>query len=143
MDADAATRSVTDGGGAPESVTHAAGAWAGSIRKLLNDFTQLAGLEAQRAGKALAWIIGLAVAVIICVFAVWGLLSAAAAMWMVESGLRWSVALALVGVVNVVAAAVLALVIRRLAVRLSFPTVRRIIGASDEKPEGTGTKNSG
>ena len=142
MDADAANRSVADGD-APESVTHAAGVWAGSIRRLLNDFAELAGLEAQRAGKALAWIIGLAAAVIVCVFAVWGLLSTAAAMWMVESGLRWSLALAAVGAVNVVAAAVLILIIRRLAVRLSFPTVRRIIGASDEKPEGTGTTNRG
>lgn len=110
-----------------------------SIRQLLNDFVQLAGLEAQRAGKALAWIIGLAAAVVVCVFTVWGLLSAAAAMWLVESGLRWSLALLLAGVVNAILGAVLVLVIRRLAVRLSFPTVRRIIGVGDAESKATRT----
>lgn len=136
MEPDSAARSAADRD-ASDSVTDAAGVWLASIRQLLNDFVQLAGLEAQRAGKALAWIIGLAAAAIVCVFAVWGLLSAAAAMWLVEVGMRWSLALALAGVVNAAAAAVLVVVIRRLAVRLSFPVVRRTLGASDAKPGRT------
>lgn len=135
MDADTAARSVGDE--APESVTRAAGDWLHSIRTLATDFVQLAGLEARRAGKALAWMIGLAVAAVVCLFAVWGLLSAAVAVWMVELGLRWSLALAITAVGNVVAIIVLIVVIRRLAIRLSFPTVRRVIGASDDKPEST------
>ena len=133
MDADTATRSVGDE--APESVTRAAGDWLHSIRTLATDFVQLAGLDAQRAGKALAWMIALAVAALVCLFAVWGLLSAAVAMWMVELGLRWSLALVIAAAGNVLAIAVLVMVIRRLAIRLSFPSVRRVIGASNDKPE--------
>ncbi len=136
MEPDFAARSDAQGG-APDSVAAAAGAWLGSIRQLLTDFVQLAGLEAQRAGKALAWIVALAAAAIVCLFAVWGLLSAAGAMWLVEIGLRWSLALAIAAVINAVAAALLVLIIRRLAVRLSFPVVRRTIGASDAKPDRT------
>lgn len=137
MEADTAARSVDND--APDSVTHAAGAWLGSIHQLVNDVVQLAGLEAKRAGKALGWVIGLAAAAVVCLFAVWGLLSAAAAMWMVESGMRWSLALAVVGAANAVLAVILALAIKRLAIRLSFPVMRRVMGASDDKPESTGT----
>lgn len=136
MDADTATRSVDNE--APESVTHAAGAWLGSIHQLINDVVQLAGLEAKRAGKALGWVIGLAAAAVVCLFTVWGLLSAAVAMWLVESGLRWSLALALVALGNAVLAVVLALIIKRLAIRISFPVLRRVLGASDAKPESVG-----
>lgn len=140
MDADAETRGVAQND-APESVSHAASAWIGSIRQLLTDFIELAGLEAQRAGKALAWIIGLAAAAVVCLFAVWGLLSAAGAMWMVQSGMGWPLALALTGLANVLLALILLLVIRRLARRLSFPTVRRILGSADDESKVTGTQN--
>lgn len=138
MNTEAESRGVAESD-APESVSHAASAWVGSIRQLLNDFIQLAGLEAQRAGKALAWIIGFAAAVIVCLFSVWGLLTAAGAMWMVQSGMNWALALGLAALANVLLAVALLLAIRNLAKRLTFPTVRRIIGATDGKPEATGT----
>lgn len=139
MEADTADRSVPPE--APESVTQAAGAWIGSIHLLVSDILELAGLEAKRAGKALGWIIGLAAAAVVCLFAVWGLLSAALVLWMVESGVAWSLALTIVALTNAVLAVVLTLIIMRLARRLSFPAMRRVIGAKHAKREDPGKTN--
>ncbi|MGD8428908.1 MAG: hypothetical protein PVH31_00750 [Ectothiorhodospiraceae bacterium] len=98
-----------------------------SARDVAWDATELASLEARLAAATVVRMLWSAVAIALCVCAAWGLAQAGAAIWLLGRGWPLGGVLGALALVNVFGAAVLAVVVRRLSARLTFPTTRRLM----------------
>ena len=88
---------------------------------LAHDHLLLAALETQRAGRSLVDMIAYAVAAGILLASAWLGLMATGALWLIDSGLNARWALLLVVALNIAAAYVLSMMIRRRSHQLRFP----------------------
>lgn len=110
----------------PGFLENASGLW-DDLRGLAHDHLQLAALETQRAGKSLVDMVIYAVAAAILVVTAWLGLMAAGVLWLIDFGLNASLALLLVVALNIAAACILLVMIRRSSEHLRFPaTVRSL-----------------
>lgn len=98
-----------------------------ALQQLVGSAAELAAVEARRAVTAAGWILALGLGIAATVLAAWALAGSALAFWLVASGWSWGQALLLVAGLNLLAAALMALAIRRLALRLGFPALRRTL----------------
>ena len=99
------------------------------LRGLAHDHLQLAALETQRAGKSLVTMLACAVAAGLLLVTAWLGLMAAGAVGLVALGLHPGLALMLVAALNVAAACLLFVLIRRSSRDLRFSaTVRSLQG---------------
>ena len=97
----------------------------GDLRRLAFDHLQLAALETERAGRTLVSMVFYGVAAAILLVAAWLGLMAAVALGLVTYGLNAALAVLLVAALNVAAAYVLFLLIRRSSHYLRFPATMR------------------
>jgi uncharacterized membrane protein YqjE len=98
-------------------------------RGLVRDHALLALLEVQRASLGLVKIIGAAVVISVLVVAAWMGLVAAGVVWAVGEGARWSTAILVAALVNLVAAGGLAFWIKAQVPELLFAaTLRQLRG---------------
>ena len=109
-------------------------------RGLVHDHEQLALLEVQRASLGLVKIIGAAVVISVLVVSAWMGLVAAGVVWAVGEGASWGVAIAIAAVLNLVAAAALAMWIKAQVPELLFAaTLRQLRG---EPPAADGERDA-
>ena len=98
-------------------------------KELVQDHALLALLEVQRASLGLVKIIGAAVMISVLAVSAWMGLVAAGIMWAVGAGASWGVAIAVAAVLNLVAAAALAMWIKAQVPELLFAaTLRQLRG---------------
>jgi uncharacterized membrane protein YqjE len=105
-----------------------AGAFA-SVRQVIGNFVELLTSEARRAGLTLMWMVALGAMAAILFVAAWLCLLAAVTLWLVARGMTWEGAIALVALVNLLAAAVVAFCCVMLSRNLLFPATRRQLRA--------------
>lgn len=98
-----------------------------SARDMLLHTLEVAALESRLAGITLATIAGIALGIVVLVLSTWGLLLAAGVRALMELGLGAGAALLIAAGVNLIVAALLALMIPRLARRLTFSSTRRVL----------------
>ena len=111
----------------PVSMFDAIKALLAELPALFSDRVQLLALELQRAGRALAQIIGLLVAVAIFAATAWAALWAGVIVLLLRTELSLGYVLLIVLAINLVAAVAALLGIRKLARWLTLPaTVRRL-----------------
>ncbi len=101
-----------------------AGAFA-SARQVLGNFVELITLETRRAGLTLMWMVALGAMAAILIAAAWFCFMAAFALWLVSLGMTWAGAIALVSLVNLLAAGVVVFFCVMLSRNLLFPATRR------------------
>ena len=92
---------------------------------LVSDRVELLSLELQRAGRALAQIVVLVVAAALLGVTAWLALWAGVTIALLQAGLHWALALLAVLALNLVAAALALLRVKRLARLLQLPATRR------------------
>ena len=94
------------------------GQLAGSLlrqsRAVSSDYLQLAVLDARSAAVRFAWMLAYGVAAAILLVTAWLALVAAGIVWMLGSGASWITALAIAAALNVVAAGVIAYLVRNM-----------------------------
>lgn len=101
---------------------------------LVSDRVELLSLELVRAGRALAQILMLVVAVAVLAVTGWLALWAGATVALLEAGLHWAWALALVLALNLAAALLALRRIRRLVPLLQLPRTRRHLTLTPAAP---------
>lgn len=99
-----------------------------SARDVVSHTLEVAALESRLAGIALATIAGIALAIVVLALSTWGLLLAAGVRGLMALGLGPGAALLIAAAVNLVVAVLLALLVPRLARRLTFSATRRVLG---------------
>lgn len=104
-------------------------------RRLAADFLELLGLEARLASGSLALILAAGLGLGVLLIAAWILLWAALAVLLGGAGLRLSLALLIVALVNLAGAVALLLWMRRLGRDLLFRESRAALGASHRPRE--------
>lgn len=124
----AAAAAAASAGTPPESLSEAAGSAWNEFRASLQDRAQLFSLETQRTGLTLVQLVLYAVMAAVLVVTAWLALVGGIGAWLVlQGGMHWAVAVAVLIVLNLVAAAALAWSMRGLVPRLGFPaTVRQL-----------------
>jgi hypothetical protein len=96
---------------------------------IARDFLELLSVESRLAGRSLALMLAIAVALALSVVSAWLLLIGAIAFFLVGQGtITAPVALVLAGLGNVLTALIAWLIIRRLSHNLGFPGVREAAG---------------
>lgn len=109
-----------------------------NAKGLVHDHTQLALLEVQRASLGLVKIIAAAVVISVLAVTAWMALVTAGVVWAVGAGASWGVAIVVAAVINIVAAAALALWIKKQVPELLFAaTLRQLRGDAPEDEEAT------
>lgn len=98
-----------------------------SARDVVLHTFEVAALESRLAGITLAIIGGIALGILVLALSTWGLLLAAGVRGLMDLGLGPGAALLIAAAVNLIVAVVLALMIPRLARRLSFSSTRRVL----------------
>jgi uncharacterized membrane protein YqjE len=110
----------------PGFLENASGLW-DDLRGLAHDHLQLAALETQRAGKSLVEMVVYAVAAAILAVTAWLGLMAVGVLLLIDFGLNAGLALLLAVALNIAAACILLVMIRRSSEHLRFPaTVRSL-----------------
>lgn len=105
-----------------------------SARQALENFAELITFEIRRAGLTLMWMVALgAIATILFIFA-WCGLMAALSMWLVLLGLTWAGAIALVALINFLAAGAAVWIGVVLSRNLLFPATRRKLKGRSSPP---------
>lgn len=120
--------SSKDTGETPPAAEGLLGALAGafaSARQVLGNFVELITHEARRAGLTLMWMVVLGAMAAILFVTAWFCFMAAFAWWLVSLGMTWAGAIALVALVNLLAAGVVAFFCVMLSRNLLFPATRR------------------
>lgn len=127
-DTAAAAAAAASAGTPAESFSEAAGSLWSELRASLQDRLQLFSLETQRTGLTLVQLVLYAVMAAVLVVTAWLALVGGLAAWMVlHAGMHWSLAVAVLIVLNLAAAAALGWSMRGLVRRLGFPaTVRQL-----------------
>lgn len=105
-----------------------AGAFA-SARQVLGNFVELITHEARRAGLTLMWMVALGALAAMLLVTAWLGFMAAFAWWLVSLGMTWAGAIALVALVNLLAAGVVVFFCVMLSRNLLFPATRRQLKA--------------
>ena len=119
---------------------------------LVSDRVDLLALEVRRAGRALAQMVAMVVAVAILGVTAWLALWAGIAVGLVELGLHWSLSLLLVLALNTVTAVLAVMRLRSLLPLLRLPATRRHLApgrttepaapAAPAAPPATGAQNA-
>jgi ABC-type transport system involved in multi-copper enzyme maturation permease subunit len=98
-------------------------------RSLAADYALLAALDARRATVSLAWLLSIALMVAVLAVTAWLALVTGAIVWLLGAGMSWPMALGTAALVNVIAAIVLGVRLRRLYMELPFAaTLRQLKG---------------
>lgn len=105
-----------------------------SARDVVVHTLEVAALESRLAGITLATIVGIALGVVVLTLSTWGLLLAAGVRGLMELGVGVGAALLIAAAVNLIVAVLLALMIPRLARRLTFTATRRVLGKIGPEP---------
>lgn len=95
------------------------------VRAIAHGHLQLAALEARRAGHSLVWMLVYGILVGVLTLGAWAGTLAALVLWLIAAGLSASGALLLAAALNIVAAGLLLLAIRRRSRHLGFPATMR------------------
>lgn len=113
---------------------------------LLNSAAVLVAIEARKAGLSLAIVVGLGLGIGLLAAAIWFLLLAAAIAYLIETGLAWSLALALAALVNLVLGVGLVIALKQASQGMMFEVTRRRLFGTKPDPQpvagpttGTGT----
>ncbi len=114
---------------AEPSLLHRATGLLHAIRAVFGGLCTLAAMEARLAGLSVIAILGLGVATGILFAATWLLLMAVLAMWLVQMGLGWGLALLCIVPINLLAGAGLIMFICGLSRNLLFSATRRQVSA--------------
>lgn len=104
-------------------------------RALAADYALLAVLDARRAAVALAWLLSAGLAVAVLVVTAWLALVAGAIVWALGAGASWPAALAVAALLNLVAAAAVALWMRGFFAELPFAATLRQLKGDAPKEE--------
>lgn len=100
------------------------------VRGIAHEHLQLAALETQRAGRSLVWLLVYGILACVLMLGAWVGALAALVLWLISIGLAASAALLLAAVLNVIAAGLFVLAIRRRSRDLGFPaTLASLQGA--------------
>lgn len=125
------TSGATDNGAAhapgddePGLLASVEGMW-DDVRAVAHGHLRLAALEARRAGNSLVWMLVYGILVGVLTLGAWVGALAALVLWLIAVGLTASGALLLAALLNILAAGVLLLAIRRRSRHLGFPATRR------------------
>lgn len=114
-----------------------------AVRRFIQDVGELLGLEARLAGRAIAWMLGLAVLAGLLGAATWFLLLAAAYTALLDQGLTSVAALLLLAALNLAGTILCVAVTRRLSSALLFRATRRALleetSHAQPPPRDTGT----
>jgi uncharacterized membrane protein YqjE len=113
----------------PSVFSEAAALWH-ELRQLAHEQLGLAALETRQAGISLATMMGLAVVAALLLVTAWLTLIAGGVLWMIDSEVAWPWAILVVLILNLGAAALVIVEIRKKSRNLLFSATRRRLHSS-------------
>lgn len=122
------------------SLLHKGAALLRAWHAIFEGLTALAALEARLAGLSAAAILGLGVAAGVLFAAAWLLLMAGLAVWLVDLGAGWGLALLCIALINALTGGGLVMLIIKLSRNLLFQATRRQMTAIIREKQHAGTE---